>query len=307
MGFAFAFALVPLYNVFCEVTGINGKVFQSEENDKLVITNGRDLSLQFISTNNEMMPWVFKPSEEVMKIKKCGNIISEVHSILGKLVEPGISTWELDKVAEDYTVSKGYVPAFKGYQNFPGSICASINHEVVHGIPSKNIILKKGDIIGIDFGVYKDGFYADSAFTFGVGNIGSDLELLLDVTRDSLAKGIENAVIGNKLYDISKSIQDHVENNGFSIVRSYVGHGIGRNLHEDPQVPNFVLESEKRENSLDLVEGLVIAIEPMVNVGNYEVEVSNDNWTVVTKDGSLSAHFEHTIAITKKGPVNLTK
>ena len=248
-----------------------------------------------------------KNNNNIEKIKKCGNIISEVHSILGKLVEPGISTWELDKVAEDYTVSKGYVPAFKGYQNFPGSICASINHEVVHGIPSKNRILKKGDIIGIDFGVYKDGFYADSAFTFGVGNIGSDLELLLDVTRDSLAKGIENAVIGNKLYDISKSIQDHVENNGFSIVRSYVGHGIGRNLHEAPQVPNFVLESEKRENSLDLVEGLVIAIEPMVNVGNYEVEVSNDNWTVVTKDGSLSAHFEHTIAITKKGPVNLTK
>ena len=248
-----------------------------------------------------------KNNNNIEKIKKCGNIISEVHSILGKLVEPGISTWELDKVAEDYTVSKGYVPAFKGYQNFPGSICASINHEVVHGIPSKNRILKKGDIIGIDFGVYKDGFYADSAFTFGVGNIGSDLELLLDVTRDSLAKGIENAVIGNKLYDISKSIQDHVENNGFSIVRSYVGHGIGRNLHEDPQVPNFVLESEKREKSLDLVEGLVIAIEPMVNVGNYEVEVSNDNWTVVTKDGSLSAHFEHTIAITKKGPVNLTK
>ena len=248
-----------------------------------------------------------KNNNNIEKIKKCGNIISEVHSILGSLVEPGISTWELDKVAEDYTVSKGYVPAFKGYQNFPGSICASINHEVVHGIPSKNRILKKGDIIGIDFGVYKDGFYADSAFTFGVGNIGSDLELLLDVTRDSLAKGIENAVIGNKLYDISKSIQDHVENNGFSIVRSYVGHGIGRNLHEDPQVPNFVLESEKRENSLDLVEGLVIAIEPMVNVGNYEVEVSNDNWTVVTKDGSLSAHFEHTIAITKKGPVNLTK
>ena len=248
-----------------------------------------------------------KNNNNIEKIKKCRNIISEVHSILGNLVEPGISTWELDKVAEDYTVSKGYVPAFKGYQNFPGSICASINHEVVHGIPSKNRILKKGDIIGIDFGVYKDGFYADSAFTFGVGNIGSDLELLLDVTRDSLAKGIENAVIGNKLYDISKSIQDHVENNGFSIVRSYVGHGIGRNLHEDPQVPNFVLESEKRENSLDLVEGLVIAIEPMVNVGNYEVEVSNDNWTVVTKDGSLSAHFEHTIAITKKGPVNLTK
>ena len=248
-----------------------------------------------------------KNNNNIEKIKKCGNIISEVHSILGKLVEPGISTWELDKVAEDYTVSKGYVPAFKGYQNFPGSICASINHEVVHGIPSKNRILKKGDIIGIDFGVYKDGFYADSAFTFGVGNIGSDLELLLDVTRDSLAKGIDNAVIGNKLYDISKSIQEHVENNGFSIVRSYVGHGIGRNLHEDPQVPNFVLESEKRENSLDLVEGLVIAIEPMVNVGNYEVEVSNDNWTVVTKDGSLSAHFEHTIAITKKGPVNLTK
>ena len=248
-----------------------------------------------------------KNNKNIEKINKCGNIISEVHKILEKLVEPGISTWELDKVAEDYTISKGFKPAFKGYQNFPGSICASINDEVVHGIPSKNRILKQGDIIGIDFGVFKDGFYADSAFTFGVGNIKSEIEGLLRVTQESLEIGIKNAIVGNKLYDISSSIQNHIENNGFSIVKSYVGHGIGRNLHEDPQVPNFVLDSEDREKSLDLVEGLVIAIEPMVNIGKHDVKISDDNWTVVTKDGSLSAHFEHTIAITKKGPLNLTK
>ncbi len=248
-----------------------------------------------------------KNNKNIEKINKCGNIISEVHKILEKLVEPGISTWELDKVAEDYTISKGFKPAFKGYQNFPGSICASINDEVVHGIPSKNRILKQGDIIGIDFGVFKDGFYADSAFTFGVGNIKSEIEGLLKVTQESLEIGIKNAIVGNKLYDISSSIQNHIENNGFSIVKSYVGHGIGRNLHEDPQVPNFVLDSEDREKSLDLVEGLVIAIEPMVNIGKHDVKISDDNWTVVTKDGSLSAHFEHTIAITKKGPLNLTK
>ena len=172
---------------------------------------------------------------------------------------------------------------------------------------NKNRILKSGDIIGIDFGVYRDGFYSDSAFTFGVGDINPDVQSLLDVTRKSLEIGIQNAVIGNKLYDISSSIQKHVESHGFSIVRSYVGHGIGRNLHEDPQVPNFVLDTEEREKSLDLVEGLVVAIEPMVNIGKHDVKVSNDNWTVVTKDGSLSAHFEHTIAITKKGPLNLTK
>lgn len=248
-----------------------------------------------------------KNSKNIEKINKCGEIISQVHAILEKLVEPGISTWELDKVAEDYTIGKGFKPAFKGYQDFPGSICASINDEVVHGIPSKNRILKEGDIIGVDFGVFKDGFYADSAFTFGVGNISSEIISLLTVTKESLEIGIQNAVIGNKLYDISSSIQKHVESKGFSIVRSYVGHGIGRNLHEDPQVPNFVLDSEVREKSLDLQEGLVIAIEPMVNLGTHDVKVSDDNWTVVTKDGSLSAHFEHTIAITKKGPLNLTK
>ncbi len=248
-----------------------------------------------------------KNTKNIQKINKCGEIISEVHAILEKLVEPGISTWELDKVAEDYTIGKGFKPAFKGYQDFPGSICASINDEVVHGIPSKNRILKEGDIIGVDFGVFKDGFYADSAFTFGVGNISSEIISLLTVTKESLEIGIQNAVIGNKLYDISSSIQKHVESKGFSIVRSYVGHGIGRNLHEDPQVPNFVLDSEVREKSLDLQEGLVIAIEPMVNLGTHDVKVSDDNWTVVTKDGSLSAHFEHTIAITKKGPLNLTK
>lgn len=248
-----------------------------------------------------------KNNKNIERMNSCGAIISQVHEVLSKLVEPGVSTWELDKVAEEYTLSKGFKPAFKGYQDFPGSICASINDEVVHGIPSKNRILKKGDIIGIDFGVFKNGFYADSAFTFGVGDLDNLTQKLIDVTKKSLEIGIEKAIVGNKLYDISKVIQDYVEENNFSIVRSYVGHGIGRNLHEDPQVPNFVLESEKREKSLDLVEGLVIAIEPMVNIGTSDVKVSDDNWTVVTKDGSLSAHFEHTIAITKKGPVNLTK
>jgi methionyl aminopeptidase len=247
-----------------------------------------------------------KNNTNIKKINSCGQIIKQVQSILSAHVKPGISTWELDQIAEDYTVSKGFVPAFKGYQDFPSSICASINDEVVHGLPSKNRILNNGDIIGIDFGVFKDGFYADSAFTFPVGEVSDDVTKLLKVTEESLSRGIKNAKVGNMLYDISKSIQEHVESNGFSVVRTYVGHGIGRSLHEDPQIRNFVTEDENRDKSIKLVEGMVFAIEPMVNIGNHEVEVSNDNWTVVTKDGSLSAHFEHTIAITKKGPMLLT-
>ena len=203
-------------------------------------------------------------------------------------------------------LSKGFIPAFKGYQNFPSSICASVNDEVVHGLPSKNKILKKGDIIGIDFGVYDGTFYADSAFTFPVGDVSDNIIKLLNVTKESLNLGIQKAQVGNKIYDISKAIQDHIEKNGFTVVRSYVGHGIGKDLHEEPHVPNFILNNKDRSKSMKLKEGMVLAIEPMVNVGNFEVELSDDNWTVKTCDGSLSAHFEHTVALTKDGPKILT-
>jgi len=250
-----------------------------------------------------------KNKSNINKIKNCGLIIAEVQKLLIKSIQPGISTLELDSMAEDYTLSKGFSPAFKGYQKFPTAICASINDEVVHGIPSEKRILNEGDIVGIDFGVFKDGFYADAPFTFPVGNVDDDAKKLLEITKDSLFRGISNAKLGNKLFDISKSIQDCVESHGFSVVRSYVGHGIGRNLHEDPQVPNFILENEKRSKSINLVEGMVLAIEPMVNTGGYEVVPSkndDDNWTVLTKDGGLSAHFEHTVAITMDGPLILT-
>jgi len=186
-----------------------------------------------------------KPSE-IENIRKCGKIISDVRNLLISSIEEGISTWELDKIAEDYTISKGFIPAFKGYQNFPSSICASVNSEVVHGLPSKNKILKKGDIIGIDFGVYDGTFYADSAFTFPVGDVGDNITKLLNVTKESLNLGIQKAQVGNKIHDISKAIQDHIEKNGFTVVRSYVGHGIGKDLHEEPHVPNFILNNKDR-------------------------------------------------------------
>ncbi|MDA9747568.1 type I methionyl aminopeptidase [bacterium] len=247
-----------------------------------------------------------KNNDEINQMSSCGKIISDVREIIVKNIEPGISTWELDKLAEEYTISKGFLPAFKGYQNFPSSICASVNDEVVHGLPSKNKILKKGDIIGIDFGVYDGTFYADSAFTFPVGDVGDNIIKLLNVTKESLNLGIQKAQVGNKIYDISKAIQDHIEKNGFTVVRSYVGHGIGKDLHEEPHVPNFILNNKDRSKSMKLKEGMVLAIEPMVNVGNFEVELSDDNWTVKTCDGSLSAHFEHTVALTKDGPKILT-
>ena len=247
-----------------------------------------------------------KNNYEINQMSSCGKIISDVREIIVKNIEPGISTWELDKLAEEYTISKGFLPAFKGYQNFPSSICASVNDEVVHGLPSKNKILKKGDIIGIDFGVYDGTFYADSAFTFPVGDVSDNIIKLLNVTKESLNLGIQKAQVGNKIYDISKAIQDHIEKNGFTVVRSYVGHGIGKDLHEEPHVPNFILNNKDRSKSMKLKEGIVLAIEPMVNVGNFEVELSDDNWTVKTCDGSLSAHFEHTVALTKDGPKILT-
>ena len=248
-----------------------------------------------------------KNSKDIKKIKRCGSVIGELQRLLKEMIKPGISTWEIDILAEELAKKNGFKPAFKGYQGFPTTTCASINEEVVHGIPSKERILNEGDIVGIDFGVFKDGFYADGAFTFTVGNVDKKVDELIKVTKEALNLGISKAKPGNKLFDISKTIQEFVEKNGFSVVTDFVGHGIGRSLHEDPQIPNFVTSNDYREDSIDLKEGMVLAIEPMVNMGEYEVFVSpDDKWTVKTKDGSWSAHFEHTIAITSKGPMILT-
>jgi methionyl aminopeptidase len=216
--------------------------------------------------------------------------------------KPGVTTKELDQIAEKRCKEFGVKPAFKGYHGYPACLCVSINEQVVHGIPSTRT-LKSGDIIGIDFGVIHDGYYGDSAVTVGVGKISQEAQKLLDVTREGLLQGIEQARVGNRLFDISHAVQKYVEAHGFSVVREFVGHGIGRSLHEEPQVPNY----GPKGKGVPLKEGMVLAIEPMINVGGHGVRVEPDGWTAVTIDGSLSAHFEHTIAITKDGPEILTQ
>ncbi|MEK6224086.1 MAG: type I methionyl aminopeptidase [Thermodesulfobacteriales bacterium] len=248
-----------------------------------------------------------KTKEEINKMRSAAQIVVEVLNTLREMVEPGVSTWDLDKKAEEVAIKRGAIPAFKGYSNYPGSVCFAINSEVVHGIPSKKKILKEGDIVGIDFGVILDGFYGDSAITVPVGEISAMAHKLLKVTEESLLKGIQEATPDNGLFEVSGAIQSHVEEMGFSIVRSFVGHGIGKNLHEDPQVPNFVPNNGKRSNGIKLKPGMVIAIEPMVNVGKPDIKILSDGWTAVTVDGTLSAHFEHTVAVTENGPVILTQ
>ena len=248
-----------------------------------------------------------KTKEEIDKMRSAAQIVVEALNTLREMVEPGVSTWDLDKKAEEVAIKRGAIPAFKGYSNYPGSVCFAINSEVVHGIPSKKKILKEGDIVGIDFGVILDGFYGDSAITVPVGEISAMAHKLLKVTEESLLKGIEEATPDNGLFEVSGAIQSHVEEMGFSIVRSFVGHGIGKNLHEDPQVPNFVPNNGKRSNGIKLKPGMVIAIEPMVNVGKPDIKILSDGWTAVTVDGTLSAHFEHTVAVTENGPVILTQ
>lgn len=247
-----------------------------------------------------------KSRDEIEKIRKASELVVEVLERLRREAAPGVSTWDLNRIAEDVTSSRGAVPAFKGYSNYPASVCFALNTEVVHGIPSKKKILKEGDILGVDFGVQLDGFYGDSAITIPVGRVSSEAEKLLRVTEDSLLKGIDNAVPSNRIFDISNAIQTYVESVGFSVVRSFVGHGIGRKLHEDPQVPNFVPDNGNKK-SIKLKPGMVIAIEPMVNVGKPDVKILGDGWTAVTVDGTLSAHFEHTVAITENGPRILTQ
>ncbi|GJM16517.1 MAG: methionine aminopeptidase [Thermodesulfobacteriota bacterium] len=248
-----------------------------------------------------------KSKEEINKMRSAAQIVVEALNTVKEMVEPGVTTWDLDKRAEEVALKRGAKPAFKGYSDYPGSVCFAINSEVVHGIPSKKKILKEGDIVGIDFGVILDGFYGDSAITVPVGDVSSLAHKLLKVTEESLLKGIQEAAPDNGLYDISHAIQSYVEDMGFSIVRSFVGHGIGKSLHEDPQVPNFVPNNGNRANGVKLKPGMVIAIEPMVNVGKPDIKILNDGWTAVTVDGTLSAHFEHTVAVTDSGPVILTQ
>lgn len=243
-----------------------------------------------------------KSRDEIRVMEEANRIVAEVLVMLQKTVEPGITTFELDRLAEDLCQKRKAVPAFKGYRGFPGSLCVSINEEVVHGIPSRKRKLKKGDIISVDFGTLYKGYYGDSAVTIPVGTIDGVKEKLLKVTEESLHKAIEQVRVGNRITDVSAAVQDHVETHGFSIVRQFVGHGIGTSLHEGPEIPNFVQDN----SSPRLQEGMVLAIEPMVNAGTYKVKVLRDGWTVVTSDKKPSAHFEHSVAVTADGPLVLS-
>lgn len=243
---------------------------------------------------------VFKTPEEVEVMAKASRMVAEALQILKKEVRAGISTDELDRIAEDAIRSRGGVPAFKGYRNYPKTLCASVNDQVVHGIPSGRRLMD-GDIIGLDLGAIVGGFYGDSAVTVPVGSVSPDVQRLIRVTEEALLLGIEQAVVGNRLSDISHVVQAHVEAAGFSVVTEFVGHGIGRQLHEEPQVPNY----GKPGQGPRLQPGMVLAIEPMVNMGKSPVRILDDRWTAVTQDGSLSAHFEHTIAIQAKGSARI--
>jgi len=242
-----------------------------------------------------------KSEREIEIMRKAGSIVAQTHALLAEKVAPGITTGELDKIAEEFILSKGGKPAFKGYQGFPSTLCVAVNEEVVHGFPGKRV-LEEGDIIGMDLGVLIDGFYGDSAYTLAVGEVSDQAQNLLKVTKESLYKGIEQAMEGNRLSDISHAVQEYVEAKDYSVVRRFVGHGVGRNLHEDPQIPNFGPAGRGPR----LKEGMVLAIEPMINVGTHRVKILDDGWTVITADKELSAHFEHTVAITKDGPKILT-
>ncbi len=240
---------------------------------------------------------ILKTPDEIEVMARASKLVAETLRALKREVRPGVTTEDLDRIAEDFIRSRGGIPAFKGYRSYPKTLCASVNEQVVHGIPSKRV-LKEGDIIGLDLGAIVDGFYGDAAVTVPVGAIHPRVTELLQVTEEALYKGIEQAVVGNRLSDISHAVQRHAEAAGFSVVTDFVGHGIGRQLHEEPQVPNY----GKPGQGPRLQVGMVLAIEPMINVGNSGVRILDDQWTAVTKDGSLSAHFEHTIAIQASGP-----
>lgn len=247
-----------------------------------------------------------KSAREIEIMRRANMIVAEVLQGLKEKIAPGVTTLELDTLAEEWTRKKKAVPAFKGYtmagRTYPRSLCVSINEEIVHGIPSDRA-LRKGDIVGLDFGVIYEGFYGDSAVTVGVGQVSEQAGNLMAVTERALYKGIEHLREGKRLGDLAAAVQETVESAGFSVVRAFVGHGIGKKLHEEPPVPNY----GEADRGLRLREGMVLAIEPMVNVGGHEVEIKEDGWTAVTKDGSLAAHFEHTVAVTKNGPYILSQ
>ncbi|NLL29566.1 MAG: type I methionyl aminopeptidase [Clostridiales bacterium] len=242
-----------------------------------------------------------KNNKEIDLMRAAGRIVAETLLLIEDKVRPGITTAELDRIAEEFITKHGAKPSFKGLYGFPASLCISVNEQVVHGIPGE-YVLKDGDIVSVDCGAFLNGFHGDAARTFAVGNVTKEASKLIKVTKESFFKGIENAKVGNRLTDISHEIQNYVEASGFSVVREFVGHGIGRSLHEDPDIPNYGRPGKGPK----LVEGMALAIEPMVNVGNYKVRTLNDNWTVVTSDGSLSAHYENTIVILPDGPEILT-
>jgi len=244
---------------------------------------------------------IIKNNKEIDLMRAAGKIVAETLLLVEEKVRPGITTAELDSIAEEFITKHGAKPSFKGLYGFPASLCISVNEQVVHGIPG-GYVLKDGDIISVDCGAFINGFHGDAARTFGVGNISEEAEKLINVTRESFFKGIEYAKVGNRLTDISHEIQSYVEASGFSVVRDFVGHGIGRVVHEDPDIPNY----GRPGRGPKLVEGMALAIEPMVNVGNYKVKTLSDDWTVVTSDGSLSAHYENTIVILPDGPEILT-
>ncbi len=242
-----------------------------------------------------------KTEREIQIIRNNGKILAKTLKLVGEGIHSGIKTKELDRLAEDFIKKQGAYPAFKGYRGFPNSICVSINEEVVHGIPGERII-QEGEIVSVDVGVFKDGYYADGAYTFQVGEVSAEAQKVMRVTQFALENALSFVQEGRHLSDISHAIQSFVEENGFSVVRDLVGHGIGKRLHEEPQIPNFGRPGQ----GVVLKKGMVLAIEPMVNVGSYEIDSRDDHWTIITRDSSLSAHFEHTVAVTENGAEVLT-
>ena len=243
-----------------------------------------------------------KTARELSKMKDACRISAEALRVAGEAVKPGVTTLEIDTIVRQYIEKQGATPSFLGYGGFPASVCISVNNVVIHGIPSKNTVLKEGDIVSVDVGAYYRGFHGDNAYTFPCGKISADAQALLDATKESLFEGIKQACPGNRVGDIGSAVQKYVEARSYSVVRDFVGHGVGAKLHEDPSVPNYGTPGRGPR----LLPGMTIAIEPMVNQGAYQVKVLDDEWTTVTLDGKLSAHFEHTVAITPDGPRIMT-
>lgn len=246
---------------------------------------------------------ILKTARELSIMKEACVISAQALKLIGSAVEPGVSTLELDRMAEKFIREKGARPSFKGLYGFPATACISINNEVIHGIPAKNRILKNGDIVSVDLGAEFDGYNGDNAATFACGDVSAEAKRLMDTTRESLYEGIKRACPGGRIGDISSAIQQYVESRGYSVVRQFVGHGVGTSLHEAPEVPNFGVPGR----GVRLAPGMTLAIEPMINAGSYDVKTMSDGWTVLTTDGLLSAHFEHTVAITANGPVIMTE